>query len=183
MKTVNTMDLKFVWLWGWVWTESWVHNSSTSCQNFRTMKILASLLSHSHLGCLDEFHICISYLKTLSHMDTKGRQKQDGKTSWHHHKQREGHMGISCAEAEKKKLQWQNGSPTAQISAGKKMDKKEKREEWLLAYLYMSLWIPFTNRGILGGSVLLCLHADLVVWAEAMHIKTKKGTQLLWVTW
>lgn len=38
----------------------------------------------------------------------------------------------------------------------------------------MSLWIPFTNRGILGGSVLLYLPMPLVVWVEIMRIKQDK---------
>lgn len=38
----------------------------------------------------------------------------------------------------------------------------------------MSLWIPFTNRGILGGSVLLYLPMPLVVWVEIMHRKARQ---------
>lgn len=50
----------------------------------------------------------------------------------------------------------------------------------------MSLWIPFTNRGILGGSVWLYLPMPLVVWVKIMDVKqdkkkSGKNIQLLWV--
>lgn len=42
----------------------------------------------------------------------------------------------------------------------------------------MSLWIPLTNRGILGGSVLLYLPMPLLVWMEVMHAKQNQEQKM-----
>ena len=50
-----------------------------------------------------------------------------------------------------------------ELSSGFGEEKREREQGFLilLSYLYMSLFIPLTNRGILGGSVLLDLATPL----------------------